>query len=150
MKAILKWTTLTMVTLFFSAFAPKPGGEGFEIYLDNKLLLQRFGNQINTVQSLQLDPQSTGQLTVKYHHCGKAGKNRVIAIKDAQNNILREWRFADVKDPYDKMNCSVKEILNLKKNSRSSTVNLYYSSSELPSGRVLASLVLPSKNFTTP
>jgi hypothetical protein len=150
MKATLKWTALTMVTLFLSAFAPKPGGEGFEIFLDNKLLVQRFGNQINTVQSLQLDPKATGELTIKYHHCGKAGKNRVVAIKDAQNNVLKEWRFADVKDPYSSMSCSVKEILNLQKSTRSNTVKLYYTSSELPNGRVLASLVMASKSYTTP
>lgn len=153
MKTITKKTTmfvalaLVVCSAVISSFTVKPGGEGFEIYLDSKLLLQRFGNQLNSVQSLQLDQHSsTGQLSIKYHHCGKVGKNRYVAIKDAQNNLLKEWRFADVKDAYAAMNFSVKDILAVQKGNRVNTVNLYYSSTELPNGRLLASIVLPAKN----
>ena len=155
MKPFIKLTIIpTLALIVFSAlissFTPKPGGEGFEIYLDNKLLLQRFGNELNSVQSLQLDSRATGQFTIKYHHCGKAGKNRQVTLKDAQNNVLKEWRFVDDKDPYSSMKCPVKDILGLQKGARSNTVNLYYTSSELPKGRMLANIVLPAKNLTTP
>jgi hypothetical protein len=153
MKTITKKTTMfaALALVIFSAaissFTVKPGGEGFEIYLNNKLLLQRFGNELNTVQSLQLDQRySTAQISIKYHHCGRVGKNRYVAIKDAQNNLLKEWRFEDVKDAYASMNFSVKDILAIQKAGRANTVNLYYSSSELPKGRMLASIVLPAKN----
>jgi hypothetical protein len=59
------------------------GGEGFEIYLNNKLVLQQFGKDINTVKSLQLDQSvSNGQLAIRYFHCGQPGKSRVVTIKD--------------------------------------------------------------------
>jgi hypothetical protein len=153
MKTITKKTTLfaamalIVVSAAITSFTTKPGGEGFEIYLNSKLLLQRFGNELNSVQSVQLDQRySTAQLSIKYHHCGKVGKSRYVAIKDAQNNLLKEWHFEDVKDAYAAMNFSVKDILAVQKGSRANTVNLYYSSSELPKGRMLASIVLPAKN----
>jgi hypothetical protein len=38
----------------------------------------------------------------------------------------------------------------LQKGSSTNTVKLYYSSSELPNGRILASIVLQAKNLATP
>ncbi len=134
-----------LFTTLLSSFSVKPGGEGFEIYLDNKLVMQRFGKDINTVQNLQLDQQfANAQLTVKYHHCGRVGKNRIITIKDGQDKTLKEWRFKNVQDAYASMGCNVKDILSLKKTS--STMKLYYSSTELPKGRLLASIVIGANN----
>ncbi len=141
MKSITSKTMVLVVicaTLF--SFSPKPGGEGFEIYLNNKVLLQQYGNEMNAVKSLQLNSTSSNdKLTIKYHHCGKVGKNRVITIKDNQNKVLKEFRYADAATPVSAMAVNVKEILNLKKGS-SSTLKIFYSSSELPKGRVLASI----------
>jgi hypothetical protein len=121
------------------SFAVMPGGEGFEIYLNNRLLVQRFGSNIDKVQSLQLEPaQANDQLTIKYHHCGRVGKNRSIAIKNAQNKIIKQWNFADGNDASNAMSCKVKDLLDLGKTS--TTLNLYYSSSELPAGRLLTSI----------
>jgi len=124
------------------------GGEGFEIYLNSKLVLQQFGSQLNQVKSLQLDQSSSNdELTIKYHHCGQVGKNRSITIKDGQNKILKEWHFADVSKGGAAMTCKVKDIIGLKKGKGPVTLNLYYSSSELPKGRQLASLVVASGNL---
>ncbi len=157
MKSVLKKSGflavlgLVIFSAVASSFTLNRGGEGFEIYLDNKLVMQRFGSEMNNVQNLALDQRSVnGQLAIKYHHCGRVGKNRQVVIRDAQNNLLKEWRFPDVKDAYAAMNFSVKDILTAQKGSRSTTVNLYYSSTELPKGRMLASIVLPAKNITTP
>ncbi|MFI5133349.1 MAG: hypothetical protein ACHQEB_03380 [Chitinophagales bacterium] len=132
-------------TLF--SFAGKMGGEGFEIYLNNKLVLQQFGSQVSNVKSLQLDQRFLNdQLSVKYYHCGQAGKNRSISIKDGQNKILKEWRFADAPASDAAMICPVKDILNLRKVTTSTTFNLYYSSKELPNGRLLTSIVLAAES----
>jgi hypothetical protein len=126
------------------SFSVRPGGEGFQIYLNNRLLMQRFGNEMNTVQSLQLDPAyANEQLTIKYHHCGKVGKNRSITIKNAQNKVLKQWNFADGNDASNPMSCKVKDLLDLGK--ANTTLNLYYSSTELPGGRLLTAIV-PGKN----
>jgi hypothetical protein len=132
-------------TLF--SFTDRKGGEGFEIYLNNKLVLQQFGNQLNTVKSLQLDQRSSNdELSVKYHHCGRVGKSRSITIKDGQNKILKEWHFTDATNAAAAMTFKVKDIPGLKKGNGAITLNLYYSSSELPKGRQLASIVVASQN----
>lgn len=151
MKSIISKTmALVAVCAFLFSFAPKPGGEGFEIYLNNKVVLQQYGNEMNTVKSLQLNQSSVNdQLTIKYHHCGRVGKNRIVTIKDGQNKILKEWRFEDVSVPVAGMTCNVKDIFSLKKGT-TGTIKLYYSSSELPKGRLLASVILNGVVTATP
>lgn len=153
MKAINK-NGMLMASLILSAcftlfsFTDHKGGEGFEIFLNNKLVLQQFGSQASNVKSLPLDQFSANdELTIKYYHCGKVGKNRSITIKDGQNKILKEWHFADAETPNAAMTCKVKDIPGLKKGNGTVILNLYYSSSELPKGRQLTSIVVESKNL---
>ena len=130
------FSLLTIGAAVFS-FSPK-GGEGFEIYLNSKLVLQQFNKQMNSVQSLQLNPSySNEDLTVKYYHCGQAGKDRHITIKDQQGRVLKDWRFYD-NSKNGAMDCPVNEILALQKQNNS--LDLYYSSKEIPSGRLLVTL----------
>lgn len=143
MKSIIS-RTLAMaaicVTMF--SFLPNPGGEGFEIYLNNKAVIQQYGSDMNTLKSLKLSQVSSNEkLTIKYYHCGKIGRNRVVTIKDGQNKILKEFRYADPATPVGAMSLTVKDILSLKKGN-SNTLKLYYSSSELPVGRILATIVI--------
>ena len=136
-------------TMVFS-YTTKPGGEGFEIYLNNKVVIQQYGNEMNTVKSLPLNLQaSNDELTIKYHHCGNIGKNRVITIKDQQNNVLKEFRYVDATSGVSAMLVRVKDLTVLKKGN-SSLLKLYYSSSELPKGRMLASLMTNASNAINP
>jgi hypothetical protein len=141
MKSIIsKAMVLVTVCAILFSFSPKPGGEGFEIYLNNKVLLQQYGNEMNTVKALQLDQSAiAGQLTIKYYHCGKVGKNRVITIKDPQNKVLKEFRYADAATPLSAMAINVKDIMSLKKGNKT-ILKLFYASSELPNGRMLVTL----------
>jgi len=148
-----KGASLLALAAFFTtlfSFSVKPGGEGFEIYLNNKLMLQQYGSQMDAVKSLQLNQRlSNDQLSIKYHHCGRVGKSRMITIKDGQNKILKEWRFADATDAGASMNCKVKDIVALQKGN-TSQLKLYYSSTELPKGRLLASIILGTTATTKP
>jgi hypothetical protein len=127
------------------------GGEGFEIYLNDKLVLQQYGKDIDQVKSLQLDQSvSNGQLAIRYYHCGRPGKGRVVTIRDQQNVVLKEWKFGDAKDASAKVCCNVKDILALPKLKAGQKVNLYYSSNELPKGRLLAILTTANKNAVQP
>lgn len=146
-KSIVKMLSLLLLSTALFSFSGKLGGEGFEVYLNNKLIVQKFGNQMNNAQTIQLNQGSPNdELTIKYYHCGTVGKNRVLTIKDGQDNILKEFHFADASSNAAGMKCSAKDIFSLKKGSNS-TLKLYYSSSELPVGRMLASIV--SKYSTT-
>jgi hypothetical protein len=149
MKSIIikKMTLVAMAATLFSF--TRFGGEGFEIYLNNKVVIQQFGKSIDVVNSLRLNQQSANdQLTIKYFHCGQVGRSRIISIKDGQNKVLKEWRFADatafIASPV-AMNCDVKEILDLKKGNES-TLKLYYSSNQLPNGRLLANIVVENNS----
>ncbi len=145
MKAgIKKAAILLMMAFTLFSFSTLPGGEGFEVYLNNKIIMQRFGNQLNSPQTIQLsDASANDEITIKYHHCGRVGKNRVLTIKDGQDKVLKEIRFADVNVPVSGMSCKVKDIISLKKGNNN-ILKLYYSSTELPNGRLLASIVTGS------
>jgi len=66
-----------------------------------------------------------------------------LTVKDSQDKMLKEIRFADVNVPVSGMSCKVKDIISLKKGNNN-ILKLYYSSTELPNGRLLASIVTGS------
>jgi hypothetical protein len=138
---VFKSLALIAVCAVLFSFSSRPaGGEGFEIYLNNRLVLEKFGNNMNTVNTLNLEKANDDDvLSVRYHHCGRVGKSRTITIKDAQDKVLKEWKFDDVTDVASRISCKVKDILGLRKG-KDNTLKLYYSSSELPKGRLLASI----------
>jgi hypothetical protein len=145
-KSVAALSLLVALSVTLFSFSTPKGGEGFEIYIGSKLVLQKFGDKMNDVKSLQLDQHSSSdQLIIKYYHCGRTGKNRTITLKDDHNKVVKEWSFSDVSGSAS-MSCSVKDILNLKKGNSSNTYNLYYTSSELPKGRLLTSIVLGSQS----
>lgn len=123
------------------------GGEGFEVYLNNKLILQQFGKEINTAKVIKFDQSAgDGELAIKYYHCGRPGKNRTVSIRDDQDVVLKQWKFGDTKDASSKLCCNMKDIFALPKLKAGKNVNLYYSSTELPKGRLLAVLNIVNKN----
>jgi hypothetical protein len=157
MKSIISKTILLVAiaaTLlsFSSKFSPASpvGGEGFEISLNGKIVLQQFGKDMDNVKTLQLSSASANdKITIRYHHCGKVGKNRIVTIKDEQNKLIKEWRFNDASTALGDMSCSVQDFISLKKGSNN-VFKIYYSSSELPNGRQLASVVVASTNKVQP
>ena len=137
---------LGAVAFSFSVF---PGGEGYEISLNDNVIVQQFGNNMNKVQTLQLNSaKASDKLTIKYYHCGRVGKNRVISFRNEQNNIIKEIHFADENNPVAAMSLPVKDILSLKK--ENTVLKLYYSSSELPKGRMLVTINTTSTNLSLP
>jgi len=139
-KAFKRLAGLALCAVLFSFSTNHTGGEGFEIYLNNKLVLEQYGNNMNTVKTLNLEKVAEEDvLSVRYHHCGRVGKNRTITIKDAQDIVLKEWKFNDASDVASRISCKVKDIVGLSKG-KNNTLKLYYSSSELPKGRLLASI----------
>ncbi|MBK7376764.1 MAG: hypothetical protein KTQ13_00845 [Ferruginibacter sp.] len=137
---ISKAMMLVAIAAALLSFSPRFGGEGFEILLNGKVLLQQFGKDLNTVKNLQLGQVSANdKLTIRYHHCGNVGKNRVVTIKDGQDRVLKQWRYKDSESRVAEMQCSTQDIITLKK-AGTDVFKIYYSSSELPNGRMLASI----------
>ena len=127
---------LILTSLILSSFIRTPGGEGVEVYLNNHLILQSFNTDLKTVKVLPLETASlTDELTIKYHHCGEAGKNRKFQLKNDNNVVVKEWQFKDERNVPAIMTCKVKELGNL-----SGTLKLYYFSTQVPEGRTLAAI----------
>jgi hypothetical protein len=88
-----------------------------------------------------LNPASPNdKLSIRYYHCGQAGKNRLVTVKNADDIPLKVWRYKDMPEPVSDMSCTVKDLLQLQKNSKG-FLKIFYSSSELPRGRQLAEVV---------
>ena len=135
---------LALCALLFSFSTAPAGGEGFQIFLNNKVVLQQFGNEMKTVKTLNFDQAAPDdQLAIVYHHCGKTGKDRVLTIKDEKNTTLKKWNF---KDEGNRMTCKVSDLLGLQKGN-SHVLRLYYFSSELPEGRELVDINTGTKGF---
>ena len=133
-----------------SSFSSPTGGECFEIYQDSRLVLQRCGKDMNSVQTISLsNANSNSELTVKYFHCGQIGKNRVLTLKSADGKTLKEWRFANTTGKDYAMKCGTKDIFSVKVNNQSK-LKLYYTSTELPDGKLLAIINRPETKTTNP
>jgi hypothetical protein len=144
-KTIKSMAAIALCAIIFS-FAPTGGGEGFQIFLNDKVVLQQYGNAMKTVKNLNLDNAADNdQLSVRYDHCGRAGKSRIIIIKDGNDKVLKQFKFSDVADPAAPMSCKVKNIRILQ-TGKDKTLKLFYSSAELPEGRLLTSIVTGAKN----
>lgn len=137
----------TFAIICLQAFTAKAGGESFEIYLNNKLILRQAVTQSLTLQSLQLDKANKDdELIIYYNHCGTTGKNRTIAIKDDKGNTIKEWKFADATGSSKGMTILVKDLLQLEKNYSHAGLNIVYSSQQLPKGRALSALQFTGKS----
>ena len=89
-KQFLTMAFLVAASSFIYSFVTPMGGEGFEIYLDNKLVLQQFNREMKEKKNIQLTAvNSKSELKVKYYHCGMAGKSRTLELKNADQKTLR-------------------------------------------------------------
>jgi hypothetical protein len=124
------------VTLFSFRIA---GGDHFEVWLNNKKIIEQAVYKNEAVKSLQLDQlHNNDQLRIYYSHCGITGSGRKVSIRDADNRVLKTWSFGDASGK-SFMICPAKEILALHPSGKN--LSLYYASRELPEGRLLASIV---------
>jgi len=123
------------------AFTSIRGGESYTIHLNNKLLVEHYLTSKAATPTFSLEQASENdQLSVYYNECGKIGKERKLSIQDVQGNVLKTWSFANALGEHIPMICKVKDIIALKKNDRS-ILRLYYSSTEVSAGRLLANVV---------
>ena len=139
-------TLLIAGCLAMFSFSSKRGGDSFEIWLNGKIVLKQFVLVSKGIQTLQLNGASENdRLDVYYSHCGQTGKSRYITIQDERGHALKVWKFADAIGQNGAMAFKVKDILRLKKN-KGSKLSLFYSSNELPNGRLLATIVSENEN----
>lgn len=132
--------------LLMTAFVVPLGGEGYEIYVNNKLVIRQFGAEMKQVKNLQLDPSKlNGDLSVKFFHCGMTGKRRILQLKTPAKEVLKQWQFANGDAGNFSIAVPLKEIVGLQKKAGGGTLHLYYSSKEAPDGRFLAGVTTTSQ-----
>ena len=142
---------LLAASLFMYSFvAPAAGGEGFQIYVDNKLVLQQFNQEMKELKNIQLTAaHSKSELKVKYYHCGMAGNSRILELKNSDQKTVKRWQFDNGGGKDFTVTVPVKEILDSQEKLGNGTIYLYYSSKETPQGRLLAGIVHGNKNSVT-
>ena len=133
--------SLLILSIALFSFSSPMGGDVFQIYLNNKMVLQEFVHNSKGVKSLNLDNASLNdQISVHYSHCGTIGKSRHIALKNDDGKVLKQWNFADADGKVAGMTISVKDVVSVQKANGGNSVELYYSAKELPRGMQLASI----------
>lgn len=136
------------ITIILSSFSSAPGGEGFEVYKNNTLLLQQFGNNMKNIKTLSLDNiRPTDKLTIKYFHCGKTGKNRHIIVRGGNNAELKNWQYANMISKDEGMSFHPADIIRNNKNT--DKVNVYYTSEEMPEEKLLVMLQFKGQETLT-
>ena len=131
---------LVLATALFSFTSPM-GGDVFQIYLNNKMVLQEYVHDSKGVKNLNMDNASLNdQITVHYSHCGTIGKSRHIALKNDDGKVLRKWNFQDANGKIAGMTISVKDVVSVQKANGGNSVELFYSAKEMPRGKQLASI----------
>ena len=128
--------SLVFLAIASFSFKDKKGGDIFEVYLNGKQMLQQFVLVDKSVKTLQLTSTSENdKIEVFYSHCGHTGKSRVLTIRNEKNELIKEIKFADVANR-SLMGFYRKDI----PKNKSGKMNLYYSSKELPTAKLLATI----------
>ena len=124
-----------IILLSLSFTTKKAGGEGFEIYLNDKLVTSQFGRDMEKIKLITINPgREHEQLSIRYYHCGKPAGNRVVSFIDMGDKVVKQWKFPN--SSLAAMTCGLSDWRIPAK--QSSRLRLYYSSSQLPEGRQLA------------
>lgn len=147
-KKIRTILLLALATSLF-AFSSKFGGESYQIYLNKKLLVKEFVSMNHATQSFSLDKSTYNQeVDIYYSHCGQVGKDRTITIKD-DNKVLKQIHYADFTGKNSGMSFHVSDFVNWDKRP-ADQLSIYYSSKEIPNGRLLATINLMGESRTNP
>ena len=145
-----KFMVLLLSCFVLISFSAKAGGDSYEIYLNNKLILKQYQFQTLSLTSLNLNRSNIqDQLVIYYAHCSEkdqTGKGRSIVIKDAQGKTLKEWKFSDASGDRSGMTIPVKDLLDLQNGNAENTLTIYYSSAGHPQSKILSSLKLTVNN----
>lgn len=127
--------------LFLSASTTaKAGLDGYEIYLNDKLILKQYVNEPLNLESLGLTQANINdKLTIHYSQCNvpdKLGKGRSITVKDLKGKTVKQWRFSDAKGGSTGMVIAVKELLQLDQGT-AGKLSLYYTAEGHETGQLL-------------
>ena len=138
--------SVLMIGAALISFTSNKGGDWLEISAGGKQILQQFFHSDKSVKTLQLNQVvADDKIEVFYSHCGVTGKARVLTVKDNKDNVLKNFKFADVKSGRDNMSFRLKDVQKKGINS----LKLYYTSKEMPEGKLLAVLAVKNESLAS-
>lgn len=141
-KPIVVTALLTVFCISLLAFSPLPGGEHYSIYVNRKLIMEKYVSSNITAAYLTLtQANANDKIEILYNHCGQTGTARHLVIKNEQDQVIKDMKFADANGTDIMMSFGAKEILSLQKGDNPPKLKLFYFSKELPAGKLLATLV---------
>lgn len=147
-KAALKAGLFAAICLTAFMVQANAGLDYYEIYIGKKLVLKRALNQPLSLNNLPVsEANSNEQVVIYYYQCNapeKLASNRVITLKDASGNKVKEWKFANAKGADKGMAIPVKELLQLQKTGNNSLA-LFYSAEGREQGEKIAMVAGKSK-----
>jgi hypothetical protein len=155
MKALFQGVKIRAIGLLvflisFAAINAKAGGDGYEIYLNNKLILKQYQGQSLSLTSLVLSQANVNdKIVICYTRCNvpdKSGKSRSITLKDNNGNVLKVWTFNNLAEDKGTMSIPVKEILELQKKSGEKPISIFYAAQDHLPTQILPSLQLSIRN----
>jgi hypothetical protein len=113
-----------------SAFSGSVGADSFKVYLNDKLLFEKYVTRDQSVKSISLSESSANdQLIVYYDHCGRIGTGRSLTLLNG-SDVLKKWEYNDTQSvDASGMICRISDIKSLRKGGRA--MELAYSSKEL-------------------
>jgi hypothetical protein len=136
MKQIMKslWVIFALVmTASLLSFDMKPGMHSFQVFVDDKMILERYADRGLKAPNVQLSTENK-TLDVRYNECNRTVSGRSLTAKDKDDNVLKVWRYegstSGFKDP---MSCSVKDLQALAQKN-GNAVRIYYASNDFPEG----------------
>jgi hypothetical protein len=149
-RILLRGFALLAGCLAMFSLTAKAGGDSYEIYLNNKLILKQYQFQTLSLTSLNLNKSNLhDQLVIYYSQCNvkdATGKGRTIVIKNDRGIVLKEWKFSDNSDSRGGMVIPVKELLQLQKENAEGSLSIFYSAQGHPQSQILSSLKLTVSN----
>ena len=128
----LRSTTLfaVLATIVLCSFVPLPGGYNYEVYLNNRMIMQEYLHGRKEAPTVPLNTTNTDdQLSIMFNNCNKVDNSRKISLKTEDDKTLKEWTFADSPALKDKMNIKASEITFFGNNN--SMEKLMYSSKQV-------------------
>lgn len=129
-QSVIRLIMLAVLGFTAFGFTAEMGLDRYEIYLNNKPILEQAVNAPVNLRTLQLSNASNNDiLRIVYIHCTNkgVGTDRSITVKNDKGELLKKWTFKDDKA----MEIPVKELLSLEKQHADRSLSLHYGAHEL-------------------
>jgi len=118
-------------SIILFAFTLDFGGEVYEVYLNDKLMIQQAVHGKYDVPKLLLEKNGSARISINYVNCGQIDTERKVSIRSDKNEILKEFAFKNVSGSENKrMDFMVKDLLTISDHGKLNLL-LVYSSKQI-------------------